>query len=168
MIMMMMTLSLQLLETAGYLTSLSPVAVQLDNSEQCINFCWTYGVIIIHSWRMPSSKLFQHCQVWQQRNICLAQLDRSCAAGTASCPTNISKCLCFWETLWVELCMNGAQQGAATFLKNNLMFVSLRGFLNKPCTLQMRWSIYMKHLNAEESVARNLIIKPIDVTKVGS
>ena len=52
--------------------------------------------------------------------------------------------------------MNRAQQawpGLATCLKNDSMIVSLRGFLNKPCTLQIHSSIQIEHLNVEESVA---------------
>ena len=72
-------------------------------------------------------------------NVCLAQLDRSCTADTASCPTNILICLCFWET--IQKCgLISAQEAQQRFFfeKQILMFVSLRGFPKKPRRLRAR------------------------------
>jgi len=58
---MMMTSSLQLLETAGhhFFESCSGAAPTWAVHQLLLNV-WHH----IHSWWMPSSKLFQHCQVW--------------------------------------------------------------------------------------------------------
>ena len=82
---------LQLLEAAGHqITSVSLVTVQLDNYLSSVSTSVECLASYPHV-TMPSSKLIQRWKVWQQWNICSAQLDRSrSAAGTVSCLTNIS------------------------------------------------------------------------------
>jgi len=132
---------LQLLEAAGhhFFESCSDAARQLP--EQCINFCWMSGVLphlmnafIKTNSTLPSAKfgssgtsvqcnwtdpVLQALQaVWKRFDISVFLID----------------CL---KSVHCESCT----AGPVTFLKNNLMFASLRGFLNKPRTLQIHWNI---------------------------
>ena len=123
---------LQLLEAAGhhFFESCSDAARQLP--EKCINICWMSGIMWRHMWWMPSSssKLIQHCQVPSS-----AAVERlSSAAGQI---LSGRRCKLSEKhsdmSVFLRDCLKSVQcesctAGPATFLKNNLMFASLRGF----------------------------------------
>jgi len=96
------------------ISSLSPLAVQLDyylssvsTSVACLASSTCDDAFIKANLTLKSlAAVERHCS---------AQLDRSCSvAGTASCPTNISKCFCFCRALKVWT-VNRAQQARQPF-----------------------------------------------------